>query len=331
MARDLTKGGLPRPSAPVWRNYVEEWDRALRAANRPRTTRYNYELAVCQLAEFIAGDELRKFRLRDGELADVEEESDAAEDPTDVQRKHIRWFLAWMIETRSASTALNKYKSLQQFFRYLVDEEEMSRHPMARIPQPSVPQKLVPVVADDELSALLATCSGKSFIDRRDTAIIRLLMDTGARLSEVTLLDVDDLDLRLDLIRVRGKGDKQRAVPFGEKTGQALTRYLRVRARHKAANSSALFLRERGVARLEPNGVKIMLRRRGEQAGISRMHAHRLRHTLAHEWQLAGGNETDLMAIMGWDSPEMLRRYGRSAAAVRAQASHRALDLGNRV
>lgn len=186
-------------------------------------------------------------------------------------------------------------------------------------------------MADDELSALLATCAGKTFLDRRDTAIIRLLLDSGARRSEITLLDIDDVDLKWALIRVRGKGDKQRAIPFGEKTGQALTRYLRMRARHKSAGSPALFLRERGGTQLAPNGVKIMLRRRGEQAGISRMHAHRLRHTLAHEWQLAGDNESDLMAIMGWESPEMLRRRGRSAAAVRAQASHRGLNLGNRV
>ena len=61
------------------------------------------------------------------------------------------------------------------------------------------------------------------------------------------------------------------------------------------------------------------------------MHAHRLRHTLAHQWQLQGGNETDLMAIMGWESPEMLRRYGKSAAATRALNAHRTLNLGNRV
>jgi non-ribosomal peptide synthetase component F len=61
------------------------------------------------------------------------------------------------------------------------------------------------------------------------------------------------------------------------------------------------------------------------------MHAHRLRHTLAHEWQLNHGNESDLMAIMGWRSPEMLRHYGKSAAAVRAQNSHRTMGLGNRV
>jgi site-specific recombinase XerD len=133
------------------------------------------------------------------------------------------------------------------------------------------------------------------------------------------------------VVRVRGKGDKQRAVPFGERTGQALTRYLRVRAKHPGADLAALFLAERGRVRLAPNGVKIMLRRRGNAAGIPRMHAHRLRHTLAHEWQLHEGNETDLMAIMGWESPEMLRRYGKSAAAVRAHSSHRRLGLGNRV
>lgn len=197
--------------------------------------------------------------------------------------------------------------------------------------QPSTPQKLIPIVADDELTALLATCAGKTFLERCDTALIRLLMDTGARLAEITLLNVDDLDLKRDLVLVHGKGDKQRAIPFGEKTGQALIRYLRARAKHKGCDSPALFLPDRGRSRLAPNGVKIMLRRRGERAGISQMHAHRLRHTLAHEWQVQGGNETDLMAIMGWDSPEMLRRYGRSAAAIRAQQSHRTLNLGNRV
>jgi integrase/recombinase XerC len=242
MTGDLTNGGLPRPAAPVWRGYLEEWDRSLRAANRPMSTRYNYELAVHQLAEFLAGDDLPRFLSASGADPGLLADSDAAEDPTDVQRKHVEWFLAWMIDTRSASTALNKYKGLQQFFRYLLDEEEIARNPMQRMSQPSTPQKLIPIVADDELAALLATCAGKTFLERRDTALIRLLMDTGARLSEITLLNVDDLDLKRDLVLVHGKGDKQRAIPFGEKTGQALTRYLRARAKHKGFESPALFL-----------------------------------------------------------------------------------------
>ncbi|HEX5406027.1 MAG TPA: tyrosine-type recombinase/integrase [Pseudonocardiaceae bacterium] len=253
----MTNGGLPRPAAPAWRSYLEEWDRSLRAANKPRSTRYNYELAVHQLAGFLAGDDLPGFLAKSGMDPRLLDDSDAADDPTDVQRKHVEWFLAWMIDTRSASTALNKYKGLQQFFRYLVDEEEMARHPMQRISQPSTPQKLIPIVADDELTALLGTCAGKTFIERRDAAVIRLLMDTGARLAEITLLDVDDLDLKRDLVLVRGKGDKQRAIPFGEKTGQALTRYLRARAKHKNQDLSGLFLPDRGRKRLAPNGVKI--------------------------------------------------------------------------
>jgi integrase len=74
-----------------------------------------------------------------------------------------------------------------------------------------------------------------------------------------------------------------------------------------------------------------MLKRRGDEAGIRGLHAHRFRHTLAHVWQLNEGNETDLMRIMGWKSRQMLDRYGASAADQRAHASARALKLGDRV
>jgi hypothetical protein len=116
------------------------------------------------------------------------DDSDAVQDPTDVERKHVEWFIARMIDTRSAPTALNKYKSLQQFFKYRLDEEEIDRRPMAKLTKPNQPEKLVPVLSDDELTSLLDTCKGKSFAARRDTAIIRLLLDTGARLSEISTL-----------------------------------------------------------------------------------------------------------------------------------------------
>ncbi|WP_409180134.1 tyrosine-type recombinase/integrase [Amycolatopsis sp. VS8301801F10] len=326
----LTKQGLPRPAHDLWRSYVEEWDRSLRADNKPHTTRYNYELAVTQFADFLGGEELPQFLAETG--MDDTDDSDADEDPTDVERKHVEWFIAWMIHTRSSATALNKYKALQQFFNYLLDAEEIDRHPMAKLSQPTTTDKIIPVVDDDQLASLLDACKGKSFRDRRDAAIIRLFDDTGARLAEVANLTTDDLDLSRDGILVRGKGDRIRFILFGERTGQALSRYLRARARLKgAADSPYLFLTARGGKQLKPNGIKIMLRRRGNLAGIPHMHAHRLRHTLSHNWQLAQGNESDLMVIMGWTSPEMLRRYGKSAAAERAQHTHRALNLGNRV
>ena len=68
MPANLTKQGLPRPVNDTWRSYVEEWDRSLRAANRPHTTRYNYELAVTQLADFLGGPELPAFLAKDGHV-----------------------------------------------------------------------------------------------------------------------------------------------------------------------------------------------------------------------------------------------------------------------
>src|SRR3954453_21359480 len=96
-----------------WAGFLRDWDRTLRAANHPETTRYNYLLAVAQLARYLRSEE--------SEYAG----SGAALDPTAVKKRHVEAFQVWMIETRSASTALNKHKGLQQFFKFLVGEGEM--------------------------------------------------------------------------------------------------------------------------------------------------------------------------------------------------------------
>jgi integrase/recombinase XerC len=77
--------------------------------------------------------------------------------------------------------------------------------------------------------------------------------------------------------------------------------------------------------------IKIMVRRRGELAGVTNVHAPRWRHNFAHEWKLAGGDTGDLMMILGWSSDDMPRRYGASAAAERAQQVHARLRIGERV
>ncbi|GAB3383785.1 phage integrase N-terminal SAM-like domain-containing protein [Amycolatopsis echigonensis] len=96
-----------------------------------------------------------------------------ADDPTDVGRKHVESFIAWMIQTRSASTALNKYKALQQSFNYLLDAEENDRHPMAKLSQPATTEKIIPVVGDEQLAELLETGKGKTFRDCRDMPMSR--------------------------------------------------------------------------------------------------------------------------------------------------------------
>ncbi|MFI1994966.1 tyrosine-type recombinase/integrase [Actinoplanes sp. NPDC020271] len=305
--------------APTWFGYLRDWDRTLRAGNYPETTRYNYLLAAAQLNRYLLDN------------VDRLEAEEASEDPTEVERGHVEEFQAWMVRTRSAGTALNKHKGLQQFFKWLVEEEDLERSPLDRVKQPKTAQTLIPILGDDDTAKILATCKGKDFLSLRDEALIRVFYNTGARLSEVAGLQLDDVDLNTDTMLFHGKGMKDRRVRFGGRTGRALSRYLRMRARRRAADSSALWLPERGATPIAANGVKIMLRRRGELAGVANVHAHRWRHNFAHEWKLAGGDTGDLMLVLGWSSDDMPRRYGASAAAERAQQMHARLGIGDRV
>ncbi|MBG0567556.1 tyrosine-type recombinase/integrase [Actinoplanes aureus] len=303
-----------------WAGFLRDWDRTLRAANHPETTRYNYLLAAAQLARYL------------GEESPDPDADDAAQDPTLVTKAHCEFFQSWMIETRSPATALNKHKGLQQFFKYLLEEEEIDKSPMARVKQPQTPQKLVPIMGDDDTKKLIDSTKGKSFLALRDEALIRLYYNTGARLSEIGNLLLTDLDMNGESVHLHGKGAKDRRVRFGPKTSRALARYLRARAKRKgAADVAHLWLAERGAKPLAPNGIKIMLKRRGAAAGVTNAHAHRWRHNFAHEWHKAGGNTGDLMLLLGWASEDMPRRYGASAAAERAQELQTQMGIGEKV
>ena len=183
---------------------------------------------------------------------------------------------------------------------------------------------------DDDTRNVLDTCRGRTFIDTRDEAVIRLLSNTGARLSEVAGLQLDDVDLRLDAVVYHGKGARDRRVRLGPKTARAVSRYLRLRTGVRGSNLSALWLAARGGQPLAANGIKLMLKRRGERAGVAGVHAHRWRHTFAHEWKLAGGDSGDLMLLLGWSSDDMPRHYGASAAAERAQETQSRMGIGER-
>jgi integrase len=212
-----------------------------------------------------------------------------------------------------------------------MDEEEIDRSPMERMKPPIVPEKPVPVLTENQLRTLLAGAKGNTFVDRRDNAIMRLLLDTGGRLSEVAGLHVTDIDFGNDVAHVLGKGRRPRALPFGQQTGLALGRYLRARTREKFSDRPELWLAEKNRGPLSSGGISQMLGRRGDAADIPGLHAHQFRHTAAHEWLSAQGSETDLMRLMGWKSPQMLRRYGASMADQRAREAHRKHGLGDRL
>jgi site-specific recombinase XerD len=182
-----------------------------------------------------------------------------------ASRADLEAFMGDLLARRSPSTAATYHKVLRILYAWLEDEGEITASPMAKL-RPIIPEQPVPVIPEDGLRRLLGICAGKGFEDRRDTALILLLVDVGPRRAELMGAKVTDLDFDLDVLLVLGKGRRERALPFGRKTALALDRYLRVRARHKDAALPWLWLGLRG--RFTAWGLVQMLRHRGEEAGL---------------------------------------------------------------
>ena len=155
-----------------------------------------------------------------------------------VDGRDIQQWTSRLLDRYSSAYASNQYRALQQFFKWLAAEDELP-DPTAGLQSPPVPQQLIPVFASQELARLDQACAGRSFAQRRDTAIIAVFKATRIRLAELAGLRYDpgdprhsDIDLWQREITVRGKGGKPRIVRIGHRASRSLDRYLRARTRH---------------------------------------------------------------------------------------------------
>src|ERR1039457_3353240 len=237
-------------------------------------------------------------------------------DSENVDAPPIRSFLAAEAQHTSAGSAHQDYPD-----------------PIPRVDAPMVARKVKPILPDDDLEKLLKACGGQGFEARRDMAVLRVLLDSGVRVSGLAGIQVENVDLPHRIIRVVLKGGDEHYIPLGRKSAAAVDRYLRARARHPQAESPWLWLGLKGkdTSHFGSAGIQDMLERRGKAAGLGKVGPHMFRRTAAHAMLERGMQEMDVARIAGWRSTAMVRLYTEDLAEERARAAHARMSPGDRL
>lgn len=225
----------------------------------------------------------------------------------EIDRTMLRRYLAQIHQTHNKATINRKLSALRTFFLFLVREGVISVNPAATLSAPRIDRYLPSVLTIDEISALMETRPASDELSLRDRAIVELLYSSGLRVGEAVALNVSHLDFPQALVRVLGKGGKERIVPIGSKALAALNDYLTQRGR--SADDTPLFLNHRG-GRLSARSIERNLKQRLLEANINR-HAtpHALRHTFATHLLDAGADLRSIQELLGHASLSTTQKY----------------------
>jgi integrase/recombinase XerC len=257
-------------------------------------------------------------------------------DPAAIQTMNIRGFVADLSRSgMERSSIARRLSAVRSLLRFVTRRGRMEMNPAEAISAPKLPKKLPRDMTVDEVFALLDRIDTDSLAGLRDRAILELLYATGVRVSEMVALDLHDIDLPAGVVRVMGKGRKERMVPFGGKAGTALKEWLKECAdrRERSAAPEALFLNLRG-GRLTDRSVRRILNRRLQEAALyMRVSPHTLRHSFATHLLGAGADLRAIQELLGHSSLSTTQRYTHvtpdSLMKVYDQAHPRALRKRN--
>jgi integrase/recombinase XerC len=228
-----------------------------------------------------------------------------------VDHLTIRSYLAHLSRRKLARASVARHLSaLRSFFKYLVREGVVEANPARTVATPKREKHLPAVMQTSDVALLLEQPDTSTTLGLRDRAWLELLYASGLRISELVNIDIDDLELRARLVKVHGKGSKERIVPFGSKAETALRAWLAVRGElAKDVEEEAVFVNYRGrkiTTRSVRRLFEVYLRRAALQSGVS---PHTLRHSFATHLLNAGADLRGIQELLGHASLSTTQKY----------------------
>jgi integrase/recombinase XerD len=262
-------------------------------------------LSYCR-AKNLSENTIIYYRYRLGSFKQYLDQNAPGVGPVHVNAPLIRGFISEEARRSSAATANHSVIALKAFFNYLVKDGFLERSPLAGVEKLKQRKSIIQTFSLEQVETILATCE-KTFAGVRDRAIILLLLDCGLRASELCDIGLDDVNWTEQTILIRGKGDKERMVSYGQATRSALSQYL---ARRGELSTKDLFV----SCYAEPinrHRLLAMMKERCAAAKISgpRCSPHTLRHAFAVHYLRNGGDVFSLQKILGHSDLAMTRRY----------------------
>jgi len=237
--------------------------------------------------------------------------------PMDIEAKDIRKFVVGLYNHNNASSVGRKLSSLRTFTKFLQRGKIITHDPLAGISGPKVGRSIPVFLTVDEVFSLLDAPESKERFYLRDRAILELMYSTGIRVAELVSRELDDLDFEAEMLRVRGKGNKERLVPVGLPAKEAVIAWFPQRkqliaarqGRGRNVEKDALFLNSRG-SRLTTRSVERMVKMYGIKAGISQIVTpHALRHSFATHLLEMGADLRSVQELLGHASLSTTQRY----------------------
>jgi integrase/recombinase XerC len=230
-----------------------------------------------------------------------------------IDRLAIRSYLGFLYDKKfSASTMRRKLSTLSSFFRFLCREGYLQKNVVKSVPAPKMENKLPSFLSVDEMFRLIELRDGEGFLVVRDRAMLELFYSTGVRISELVAFKIEDIDRTGQIVKVRGKGGKERLLPFGKKCGEALDKYKKVRSDKlisKKENSDNLFLNHRGKG-ITTRGVRKIIGKYVTTGNFpGKISPHSIRHSFATHLLEGGADLRSIQELLGHSSLSTTQKY----------------------